>query len=319
MKQPLRTPRRIARIPSLTAHRSRPRAPAGRVSYVDGCFVRHAEAGVHIEDRGLQFADSVYEVCGVVDSRLTDEPEHLDRLERSVREIEIAMPMSRQALQLVMRNLVRINRVRSGLLYLQVTRGTARRDHPIPQKTQRSTLIMTAHALDPAGIEAKRQTGIAVITAPDQRWARCDIKTTQLLPNLLAKTAARRAGAYEAWLVDREGLVTEGSSTTAWIVDKDGNLATRALTQAILPGVTRRIIFDVARAAQLAIHERSYSPGEAKKAREAFISSATGIYPVTAIDGVILGDGRPGPVTRRVQELYARRSGMDAGAVKGPR
>jgi D-alanine transaminase len=314
----LRRAVRRARVPSLTAHRGVARSPTGRVAYVDGRFVRHIEARVHIEDRGLQFADSVYEVCGIVDSHLTDEREHLDRLERSVAEIQMAMPMGREVLKLVMRNLVRVNRVANGLLYLQVTRGAARRDHPIPEHPPRPTLIMTVHQLDPAAIETKRQTGVAVITTADERWARCDIKTTQLLPNLLAKTAARRAGAYEAWLVDREGLVTEGSSTTAWIVDKDGSLSTRALSRAILPGVTRRIIFELAAEAQLPIRERSYTPAQAKKAREAFISSATGIYPVTAIDGVAVGTGRPGPVTKRVQELYARRLGTRAGAAERP-
>ncbi len=224
----------------------------------------------------------------------------------------MAMPMRRAVLRLVMRNLVRMNRIRFGLLYLQVTRGAARRDHPIPTQSRRPTLIMTAQALDRAAVEARIQAGIAVITKPDERWARCDIKTTQLLPNLLAKTAARRSGAYEAWLVDREGFVTEGSSTNAWIVDKEGRLSTRALSNAILPGVTRRVIFEVARDAQLPIQERSFAPAEAKKAREAFISSATGIYPVTAIDGVSIGDGQPGPVTRRVQELYASRAASAA-------
>jgi D-alanine transaminase len=318
VKQAVRRSARQLRVPSLTAHRNAARSPTGRLAYVDGRFIRHTEARVHIEDRGLQFADSVYEVCGVVDGRLTDEPEHLDRLERSVAEIQMAMPMSRDALRLVMCNLVRINRVRHGLLYLQVTRGAARRDHPIPEHAPRPTLIMTAQPLDPAIIESRRQSGVAVITTADQRWARCDIKTTQLLPNLLAKTAARRTGAYEAWLVDREGLVTEGTSTTAWIVEKDGSLSTRALSNAILPGVTRRIIFELAAEAQLPIREKSYTPAEAKKAREAFISSATGIYPVTTIDGEAVGSGRPGPVTKRVQELYARRMGTHSGAAQPP-
>ncbi|HEY0104749.1 MAG TPA: D-amino-acid transaminase [Rhizomicrobium sp.] len=281
------------------------RAPSGRIAYVDGRYVPHGEAGVHIEDRGLQLGDGIYEVCGVSGGRLIDENEHLDRLERSVREIEIAMPMPRRALALVMHELVRRNALRDGLLYLQVTRGAIRRDHPIPKISPRPSLMMTARALAPAEFERRRHDGVTVIGRPDERWARCDIKTIQLLPNLLAKTAARRAGAYEAWLVDGEGFVTEGSSTTAWIVDGDGRVVTRPLSNAILPGVTRRVILEAAAQAQLAVQERSFTLAEASAAREAFISSATGVMPVTAIDGHPVGDGKPGPVTRRVQELYA--------------
>lgn len=280
------------------------RAPAGRIAYVDGRYVRHGRAGVHIEDRGLQLGDSIYEVCAVVDGRLMDEAEHLDRLARSLGEIEMAMPMPRQALQLVLREVVRRNGVRDGLLYLQITRGAVRRDHPIPERSSRPSLIVTARSWDVAAATRRREGGIAVITQPDERWGRCDIKTTQLLANALAKTAARRAGAYEAWLVDEEGFVTEGSSTTAWIVDKAGRLTTRTLSHAILPGVTRRVIMEAAAAAQLAIAEARFTVEDARSAREAFISSATGVLPVVAIDGHRIGEGEPGPLTRRVQELY---------------
>jgi len=293
--------------------------PRGRVAYVNGHYVRHGQAQAHIEDRGLQFGDAVYEVCAVEDGCLRDEEEHLDRLERSTREIELAMPMSRAALKLVFRELVRRNRVKTGLLYLQVTRGAAHRDHPIPANGPRPTLILTAHSLDPNAIAKRRAEGISVITRPDERWARRDIKTTQLLPNLIAKTAERRAGAYEAVLVDKEGTVTEGSSTNTWIVDKEGRLITRALSNDILPGVTRRVILEAAADAQLAVIERGFAPEEAYAAREAFISSATGIYPVIAIDGHRVGEGAPGPVTRRVQELYASKSAMRAGAADRPR
>jgi D-alanine transaminase len=281
------------------------RAPAGRIAYVDGRYVAHGKAGVHIEDRALQLGDGIYEVCGVEGGALMDEEEHLDRLERSLREIEMAMPMPRNALKLVMRELVRRNGVRHGLLYLQVTRGAVRRDHPIPETSPRPTLILTVRAIAPQDFEMRRRDGIAVISRPDERWGRCDIKTVQLLPNLMAKTAARRAGAYEAWLVDSEGFVTEGSSTTAWIVDGQGNLRTRHLTNDILPGVTRRVILEAAAAAQLPIHETRFTVADAAAAREAFISSATGIVPVTAIDGKRVGEGVPGPLTRRIQELYA--------------
>lgn len=288
------------------------RAPAGRIAYVDGRYVAHGSAGVHIEDRALQLGDGVYEVCGVTDGLMMDEEEHLDRLERSLREIEIAMPMPRQALRLVMRELARRNGVRTGLLYLQVTRGAVRRDHPIPKASPRPSLILTARAINAEDFAKRARDGIAVITRPDERWARRDIKTVQLLPNLLAKTAARRAGAYEAWLVDGEGLVTEGSSTNAWIVDATGRLRTRALSHDILPGVTRRVILEAAADAQLAVTEQSFTVADAAAAKEAFVSSATGVVPVTAIDGMPVGEGKPGPLTRRVQELYARMSAQRA-------
>jgi D-alanine transaminase len=290
------------------------RAPVGRIAYVNGRYVAHGEASVHVEDRGLQLGDSVYEVCAVVDGLLMDEEEHLDRLERSLNEIEAPMPMRRAPLKAVFRELIRRNRVHDGLLYLQVTRGAVRRDHPIPDQSPRPTLVMTARAIEKSALDARREDGIAVITRPDERWARCDIKTTQLLANLLAKTAARRAGAYEAWLIDDNGNVTEGSSTTAWIVDGKGNLLTRSLSHAILPGVTRRVILEAAQESQLAVVERVFTPEEASRAAEAFISSATGVIPVTAIDGKAVGNGKPGTVTRRVQELYSRRSAMRAHA-----
>ncbi|MBV9692105.1 MAG: aminotransferase class IV, partial [Alphaproteobacteria bacterium] len=213
------------------------RAPSGRFAYVDGRYVPHGHAGVHVEDRGLQLGDAIYEVFAVRAGRLRDEEEHLDRMERSLRELAIAMPMGRAALKLVMRELLRRNGVKEGLLYLQVTRGATKRDHPIPDRQTRPTLILTARPYGFEGAERRAAAGVAVVTRPDLRWGRCDIKTTQLLANLLAKTDARRGGAYEAWLVDREGFVTEGSSTTAWIVDKDGRIVTRTLSNAILPGV----------------------------------------------------------------------------------
>jgi D-alanine transaminase len=288
------------------------RAPAGRIAYVDGRYVQHGRAAVHIEDRGLQLGDAVYEVCGVSAGALMDEEEHLDRLARSLGEIEIAMPMPRHALKLVMRELVRRNGVRNGLLYLQVTRGAVRRDHPIPAAGPRPTLILTVRAMNVTDTDRRRHDGVSVITRPDERWARCDIKSTQLLANLMAKTAARRAGAYEAWLVDGEGTITEGSSTTAWIVDVKGRLTTRGLSNAILPGVTRRVILEAAEAAQLAVVEDRFTVEDALSAREAFISSATGVVPVTAIDGKPVGEGEPGPLTRRIQELYARTSAARA-------
>ncbi len=266
---------------------------------------RMPQAGVHIEDRGLQFGDAIYEVVGVVDGMLRDEEDHLDRLERSLREIRVAMPMSRAALKFIFREIARRNRLRNGLIYLQVTRGAFRRDHPIPNETIKPTLILTAREMDRAAIDLRKEKGIKVVTRPDERWGRCDIKTTQLLANLMAKTEARKAGAYEAWLVDRDGFVTEGSSTNAWIVTAQGEIITRNLSHAILPGVTRRVILEAAAAAQMKVIERPFTPEEAKQAKEAFLSAATGAgVPIIAIDGTKVGDGKPGPVTRRVQEIY---------------
>lgn len=283
------------------------RMPAGRFAYVNGRYVPHGEAHVHIEDRALQFADGIYEVCAVTGGRIRDREEHLDRLERSLRELDMAMPMARGVLKLVIKELVRRNRIGDGLVYLQVTRGTLRRDHGVPADPPRPTLILTARPMDRTTLARRRETGVVVVTRPDERWARCDIKSTSLLPNVLAKTAARRAGAFEAWLVDEDGYVTEGASATAWIVDAGGHAVTRDLGNAVLPGVTRRVILEAAAEAQLPIVERRFTVEEARAAREAFITSATlGATSVVAIDGKAVGDGRPGPVTKRVQELYAR-------------
>ena len=281
------------------------RPPAGRIAYVNGAYVRHSAARVHVEDRGLQFADSVYEVFGVAQGRLLDEPEHFERLARSLGEIGMPMPMGRGALGLVLREVVRRNGVDDGLVYLQVTRGALRRDHAIPQRGPKPTLIVTARRSDPRVHARRQRDGVAVITTPDIRWGRCDIKSTALLPNILAKSDARAAGAFEAWLVDDEGYVTEGSSTTAWIVDAGGRLVTRDLSHAILPGVTRRVVVRALAEAQIEVVERRFTLAEALAAREAFISAATlGVTPVIAIDGHPVGEGRPGPVTRRVQSLY---------------
>ncbi len=285
------------------------RKPAGRIAYVDGRYLRHGEAGVHVEDRGLQLSDAVYEVYRIQGGRLLDEKEHLDRLERSVGEIEMAMPMTCSALKVVLRETARRNGVTEGLLYLQVTRGSVRRDHPIPDPAPKPSLIVTVHRLDTAAIARRRAEGVSVVTAPDQRWARCDIKTTQLLPNLLAKTAARRAGAYEVWMLDDDGFVTEGASSTAWIVDAEGRLITRDLSTAILPGVTRRVLLELAVAAQIPVIERRFRPQEAQAAREAFLTAASAAaIPIVAIDGKPVGNGKPGPVARRLAELYAAQS-----------
>lgn len=292
------------------------RAPSGRFAYVNGRYERHGDAAVHVEDRGLQFGDSIYEVFAVRNGCLRDEKGHLDRLERSLREIEMTMPMGRAALQLVLREVVRRNDLKNGLLYLQVTRGASNRDHPIPA-SYKPSLIVTARAIDAELGEEKRRKGVSVITMPDERWTRRDIKTTQLLPNLLAKTRAKRAGAYEAWLVDDAGVITEGASTNAWIVDAEGRLITRDLSQAILAGVTRDAILKAARDARIAVVEKGFSLADILSAKEAFISSATGAaVPVIQVNNLPIGDGRPGPLTLRVQALYDSATCSSEGAAE---
>ena len=277
----------------------------GRVAYVNGRFAPHAEARVHIEDRGYQLADGVYEVWAVFGGRLADAEGHYTRLERSLGELRIDMPMSRKALALVLRETVRRNRVSDGLVYLQVTRGVAPRDHAFPGRPVRPSMVVTAKSVDMAAAEAKAGKGIGVITTPETRWARCDIKTIALLPNVLAKQAARERGAGEAWFVDELGLVTEGASSNAWIVDAEGVLRTRDLNANILRGVTRKSLIELIAREGLQVSERPFSVEEARQAREAFITGAGSLVtPVVSIDGALLGDGRPGPVALRLRASY---------------
>jgi D-alanine transaminase len=274
-----------------------------RVAYVNGRYLRHAEASVHVEDRGYQFADGVYEVVAVSGGRLVDEERHLARLERSLGELEIAMPMSRPALSAVMRETIRRNLVEDGIVYLQVTRGVARRDHAFPAAA-RPALVMTARRVA-AQAAALVEDGLKVITVPDIRWTRCDIKSVSLLPNCLAKEQAKRAGAFEAWQVDGEGFVTEGSSTNAWIVDRDGALVTRQIDNAILSGITRMALMELAAGEGLTVLERPFTVAEAKQAREAFLTSTTSlVLPVVRIDDAVIANGKPGSFFRKLRALY---------------
>ena len=275
-----------------------------RIAYVNGRYVPHADACVHIEDRGFQFADGVYEVCEVARGYIMDMARHLDRLDRSLRELHMAWPMSRATLQIVIAEVVRRNRVKNGLVYLQVTRGVARRDFLFPANTKPS-LVVTARKVDPAIGANRAGSGIKVITVPENRWDRVDIKSVGLLPNVLAKEKARAAGAQEAWFVDTEGYVKEGGSSNAWIVTKDGVLVTRPAEHGILRGITRTTLFDVAAKLGLKIEERGFSVAEAKAAREAFISSATTIaMPVVAIDGAPVANGHPGSVVLSLRQAF---------------
>jgi len=280
-----------------------------RFAYVNGRFVRHGEAAVHIEDRGYQLADGVYEVWAVFDGKLADAQGHFARLWRSLDELRIAHPMGQAALTFVLREAVRRNMVRNGLVYLQVTRGVARRDHAFPNPAVAPSMVVTAKSTDPLLAERKAAQGAAVISVPENRWGRCDIKSVGLLPNALAKQAARERGAIEAWFVDDLGLVTEGASSNAWIVDAEGHLRTRDTQANILRGVTRSTLFEVIREAGLPINEKPFTIAEAQGAREAFITGAgTLVMPIISVDGAKVGDGTPGPVATRLRRLYIQRA-----------
>ena len=274
-----------------------------RIAYVAGQYLPHRQAAVHIEDRGYQFADGVYEVIAVVGGHLVDEAPHLARLHRSLAELRIAAPMADAALKIVIREIVRRNSVDTGIVYIQVTRGVAPREHAFP-KAATPSLVVTARRTRPPDPRLG-DAGIAVITLPDIRWQRCDIKSVALVANVLGKQQAREAGAYEAWQVDRTGWITEGTSTNAWIVTADGAVVTRAADSAILNGVTRLAIFDIMRREGYRLVERPFTVEEAKGAREAFLTSTTAdLLPVVRIDETPVGDGRPGPLTLKLRAAY---------------
>jgi D-alanine transaminase len=275
-----------------------------RIAYVNGRYIAHRDATVHIEDRGYQFADGVYEVCEVARGFIIDMPRHLDRLGRSLKELSIGWPVSRKALMIVMREVVERNRVRDGLVYLQVTRGVASRDFTFPTNAS-PTLVVTAKKVDPNFQPKRAEHGIKVITVPETRWDRVDIKSVGLLPNVLAKQKAKEAGCQEAWFVDTDGYVKEGASSNAWIVTRDGVLVTRPADHGILRGITRTTLFDVVKKLGLTIEERYFTVEEARTAREAFISSATTLaMPVVEIDGATIANGRPGSITVSLREAF---------------
>ncbi|WP_420415479.1 D-amino-acid transaminase [Roseibium sp.] len=276
-----------------------------RIAYVNGQYVRHADAAVHIEDRGYQFADGVYEVCEVWKNQIVDMPRHLDRLGRSLSELSIDWPMSRAAVEFVLRQVVRRNKVHNGIVYIQVTRGVSRRDHFFPPETVAPSIVVTARSSSPAAGQALAETGISVFSYPENRWPRVDIKSIALLPNCLAKQSAKEKGGKEAWYVDADGNVTEGGSTNAWIVTKEGVLVTRPAENGILRGITRAGILDLVAREGLVFEERAFSLEEAYDAREAFVTAATNIaMPVVRIDERVIGNGHPGSVATRLRELF---------------
>jgi len=275
------------------------------VAYVNGVYAPLNVPFVSVLDRGFQLADSIYEVWAVRGGVLFDADEHMARLQRSLEELRIAPPMSAKSLLAVIRETMRRNRVRDGIVYVQVSRGVAPRDHVFPAAYVRPTLVVTAKNLDQTAIAARAESGVKIISAPETRWTRRDIKSVNLLANVLARQAAKEAGAFEAWFVDDDGFVTEGTSSTAWIIDTEGRLRTRPLSNDILHGVTRGTLLKLARARDLTVSETPFTIAEAKAAREAFISSASNpAVGVVSIDGVPVGGGKVGAVTRILRAVY---------------
>jgi len=278
-----------------------------RFAYVNGRYLPMRDAKIHVEDRGYQFADGVYEVCEVRGGRLIDERRHLERLQRSLGELRIRMPMVPRALGIVLREVVARNRIGYGIVYLQITRGAARRDHAFPAPSVQPSVVVTARSLNMARNEALAEKGIAVVSVPDNRWGRVDIKTVGLLPNVLARQSAIEQGARDAWFVDRDGLVTEAASANAFIVTAAGTLVTRQVDHGILRGITRTVAFEAIKAQALTVEERAFTLEEAYNAREAFITSATQIVlPVVSIDGRVIGEGKPGPIAKALRREFHR-------------
>ncbi|MGH7077769.1 MAG: D-amino-acid transaminase [Acetobacteraceae bacterium] len=276
-----------------------------RIAYVNGRYLRQRDAAVNIEDRGYQFGDGVYEVVHVSAGRLIDAELHLARLERSLGEIAIPMPLGRRALAQVFFEVMRRNRVREGLIYMQVTRGVARREHAFPRPAPKPALVVTARRLPPFPRSVEGWAATA-ITRPDERWQRCDIKSVNLLPNVLAKEAARREGAAEAILIDTAGMVTEGASSSVWVVDRDGRLQTRNLDHVVLPGCTRAALIGLMTERGITWREGAVSKAELAVAREIFVTSASSfVKPVVRLDGKPVGDGRVGPLTRDLFALFS--------------
>ncbi len=272
-----------------------------RIAYINGRFVPQSGAMVPMEDRGYQFADGVYEVIALYDGRLLDVRGHLARLERSLKELGIRAPVAQAALWPLIRELIRRNRRRNGLIYIQVTRGVAPRNH-----LSQPDRAMLSLSLNPINFpdEVQRSQGVAVITTQDQRWARCDIKSIALLPNVLARRHAAQQQAREAWQVNAAGFITEGALSNAYII-KQGTLITHPADHAILAGITRDVVLRIAREAGIGVEERPFTPEEAADADEAFMTSASSfVLPVTQLNDKPLGDGTCGPLTRQLMSGY---------------
>lgn len=273
-----------------------------RTVYVNGDYVPEEEAKISIFDRAFLFADGIYEVTAVLDGKLVDYDAHMERLHRSLKEIGMAQPISDAELRAMHEELARRNGITEGLIYMQITRGVAERDFSYPENAKQTIVAFTQ--VKALADTPKARAGLRIITIPDIRWQRRDIKSTGMLAQAMGKQAAKEAGVDDAWMVE-DGHVTEGTSNTAFIVLDDNRLITRPLSNSILPGITRRTILRLAEAGEITIEERNFTVDEAKAASEAFITSASSfVMPVVEIDGAMVGGGQPGPVTRKLRELY---------------
>ncbi len=275
-----------------------------RIAYVDGHYVPLAQAGVHVEDRGYQFADAVYEVFGLRNGRMLDEEEHLDRYERSLAALSISPPMSRAATKLVLRETIRRNHIKNGMVYFQLSRGQAARDHAFPP-TSKPIMVVTVRPVSSAKMDKVHEKGIKIVAIPDERWKRCDIKTTALLPNVMARQYARESNAAEAWLIDDDGFITEGAATSAWIVDAKGVLRTRATGSFILAGVTRQVLLNLIKKNKIPFKESAFTLEEALAAKETFsTASILTVFPIVEINGQKIGNGKPGMISKKLLAAY---------------
>jgi D-alanine transaminase len=274
------------------------------VAYVNGRYVPQRQAVVHIEDRGYQFADAVYEVTCIWNGKPVDHAGHMARLRRSLGELRIAVPMSDAAFTAIIREVVRLNRIKNGTVYIQVGRGVAVRNHPFPTKAPKPSVVITAkHGTGPS--EAIAQAGVKMIVHPDIRWGRVDIKTVGLLPNALAKQAAVEAKAFEALLVQADGVVTEASSSNAWLVTKDKTIVTHPSTHKILSGITRATVMKLAQKAGYTVQERTFTLDDVYAAKEVFLSGTTTfVLPVVQVDERIIANGAPGEITLALRKAY---------------
>lgn len=273
-----------------------------RIVYVNGEYAPEAEAKISIFDRAFLFADGIYEVTAVIDGKLIDYEPHMERLHRSLKELDMAQPVPDTEIREMHEQLMARNNLTEGLIYMQITRGVAERDFAYPETASQTMIAFTMEKelADPVQVK----TGIKIITVPDIRWQRRDIKSTGMLAQAMGKEASKRAGVGDAWMVE-DGHVTEGTSNTAFIVLDGNRLVTRPLSNSILPGITRRTIMKLAEAGDITVEERPFTVDEAKGADEAFLTSAsTIVMPVVEIDGVMIGGGQPGPITRKLRDLY---------------
>lgn len=280
-----------------------------RIVYVNGAYVPEEDAKVSVFDRAFLFGDAVYEVTAVLDGRLVDFEPHLERLDRSLSEIALAPPLNHADLRALHEELIRRNNVEEGIVYLEISRGSAERDFAYPDGAAPTVVAFTQSR--PMIANPYAETGVKVVTIPDLRWKRRDIKSTSMLAQTMGKQDAKLKGAYEGWMVEN-GFVTEGTSSSAFILDAQGVIRTQPLGHQILPGVTRRAILRLAALEGVNLQERPFSVAEALGAREAFMTAASAfVLPVVEIDGIGIGDGSPGPIARKFRSLYieeARRS-----------